>query len=109
APATPPAPAATVDWRAIARMLEEAQVAWRKLGPVEHTVPRKALQGDKAVTSRYATAVQALKAPLKNTHGEARRQREELITGAKELAGSDVAARDIVDKVRRLQTQWQAV
>ncbi|HZM44433.1 MAG TPA: DUF349 domain-containing protein [Burkholderiales bacterium] len=109
APTAPAAPATSTDWRAIGRTLEEAQVAWRKLGPVEHTVPRKALQGDKAVTSRYAAAVQALEGPLQNTHGEARRQREQLIANAKDLAGSDVAARDVVDKVRRLQTQWQAV
>jgi hypothetical protein len=109
APAAPAAAAAGTDWRAIARALEEAQIAWRKLGPVEHTVPRKALQGNKAVTSRYAAAVQALEAPLEHTYGEARRQREQLVANAKELAGSDVAARDVVDKVRRLQTQWQAV
>src|SRR5215831_13045718 len=109
APVTAAAPAAGTDWRAISRTLEEAQVAWRKLGPVEHTVPRKALHGDKSVTSRYAAAVQALEAPLKDTYGEARRQREQLIASAKELAGSDVAARDVVDKVRRLQAQWQAV
>ena len=85
APAAPMTPAATTDWRALARTLEEAQIAWRKLGPVEHTVPRKALQGDKAVTSRYAAAVQALEAPLQNTYGEARRQREQLIASAKDL------------------------
>src|SRR5262245_6740493 len=50
-----------------------------------------------------------LEAPLKDTYGEARRQREQLIASAKDLAGSDVAARDVVDKVRRLQAQWQAV
>ena len=94
---------------AIARTLEEAQVAWRKLGPVEHTVPRKALQGEKAVTSRYAAAVQVLEGPLKDIHGEARRQREQLIANAKDLAGSAVGARDVVDKVRRLQAQWQTV
>jgi hypothetical protein len=97
------------DWRAIARTLEDAQTAWRKLGPVEHTVPRKAQQGENAVTTRYAAAVQALETPLKNSYGEARRQREELIARAKELSGSNVAARDVVDKVRRLQAQWQTV
>lgn len=98
-----------VDWRALAHTLDEAQTAWRKLGPVEHTVPRKTLQGDKAITTRYATAVQALQAPLKNIYGEARSQREQLVAGAKQLAASDVSARDVVDKVRKLQTQWQAV
>lgn len=102
-------PGKPADWRAVSHALEEAQVAWRKLGPVEHTVPRKALQGDKAITARYAAAVQALSAPLKSAYNEARTQREHLIAGAKELAASDVSARDVVDKVRKLQTQWQAV
>ncbi len=102
-----PAPAARPDWRAIAQTLEEAQIAWRKLGPVEHTVPRKAQHGDNAVTTRYAAAAQALEAPLKTAYADARRQREQLIAAAKDLGGSAVTAHDIVDKVRRLQTQWQ--
>ncbi len=101
--------AAKPDWRAVGHALEDAQLNWRKLGPVEHTVPRKALQGDKAVTARYAAAVQALETPLKGAHGGARQQREQLIASAKELAASDVSARDVVDKVRRLQTLWQTV
>jgi len=102
-------PSAMPDWRALARTLDDAQLAWRKLGPVEHTVPRKALKGDNALTRRYSAALQALETPLKNAYGEARSQREALVTAAKTLAASDVAARDVVDKVRRLQSQWQAV
>jgi hypothetical protein len=101
-----PAPDARPDWRALARTLEDAQIAWRKLGPVEHTVPRKAQQGDNAVTTRYAAGTQALEAPLKEAYREATRQREQLIAAAKNLVGS--GARDVVDKVRGLQTQWQA-
>ncbi len=103
------ADANAVDWRALAHTLDEAQAAWRKLGPVEHTVPRKTLQGDNAITTRYAAALQALQAPLQNVYGEARSQREQLVAGAKQIAASDVSARDVVDKVRKLQTQWQAV
>jgi hypothetical protein len=97
------------DWRALAHTLDEAQVAWRKLGPVEHTVPRNALKGDKSLTTRYAAAVQALETPLKGAYSDARTQRETLIAAAKTVAASDVTARDTVDKVRKLQTQWQAV
>jgi len=93
-------------WRAIARALEEAHVAWRKLGPVEHTVPRKAQQGENAVTARYAAARQALEAPLKEAYRQAIEQREQLVAAAKKLAGS--GGRDTIDKVRALQTQWQA-
>jgi exonuclease SbcC len=107
-----PAPASAAgsqpDWRAIARTLEEAKIAWRKLGPVEHTVPRKAQKGDNAVTMRYAAALQALEAPLTQAYREASQQREQLIAAAKNLGGSEALARDVVDRVRALQTQWQA-
>jgi exonuclease SbcC len=103
-----PSPDAGSDWRAIARALEEAQTAWRKLGPVEHTVPRKAQQGENAVTIRYAQAAQALEAPLKEAYRQAIQQREQLIAAAKNLVGPEAAARDVLDKVRALQSQWQA-
>ena len=93
-------------WRAIARALEEASVAWRKLGPVEHTVPRKAQQGEQGVIARHAAARQALEAPLKEAYRQAIEQRESLVAAAKKVAGS--GARDTIDKVRALQTQWQA-
>ena len=103
-----PAPGARPDWRAIARVLEDAQIAWRKLGPLEHTVPRKAQRGDNAVGARYAKAAQALEAPLEEAYRGATREREQLIAAAKELTGSRAPAREVVDKVRKLQTQWQA-
>lgn len=93
-------------WRAIARALEEATVAWRKLGPVEHTVPRKAQQGEHGVVARYAAARQALEAPLREAHRQAIEQREQIVAAAQKLAGS--GGRDTIDKVRALQTQWQA-
>jgi len=97
------------DWRAVSRTLEEAQVAWRKLGPVEHTVPHKALKGEGAVTARYKTAVAALETPLKAAYAGARTQRDQLVAEARKLVGSDVQARDVIDKVRQLQTRWQTV
>jgi hypothetical protein len=93
-------------WRAIARALEEAQTAWRKLGPVEHTVPRKAQQGESGVIARYAAARQALEAPLGEAYRQAAEERAQLVAAAQKLAGS--GGRDTIDKVRALQTQWQA-
>ncbi|OGA71112.1 MAG: hypothetical protein A3G81_13075 [Betaproteobacteria bacterium RIFCSPLOWO2_12_FULL_65_14] len=93
-------------WRAIARALEEAQIAWRKLGPVEHTVPRKAQRGENGVIARFAAATQALEAPLKEAYRQATEQREQIVAAARKLAGS--GGRDTIDKVRALQTQWQA-
>jgi len=101
------ATSAPPDWRAVAHALEESQLAWRKLGPVEHTVPRKSLQGEQSITTRYAAAVAALQTPLKTKHDEARNKREKLITTAGELAAGDVNARDVIDKVRKLQGEWQ--
>ena len=93
-------------WRAVARALEDAQTAWRKLGPVEHTVPRKAQKGEQGVIARYAAAREALEAPLKEACRQAIEQRESLVAAAKQLAGS--GARDTIDKVRALQGEWQA-
>ncbi len=109
APAPAPASATGTrpDWRAIAHTLDEAKIAWRKLGPVEHTVPRKAQKGDNAVTTRYAAALQALEAPLTQAYREASQRREQLIASAKNLGGSEALARDAIDRVRALQTQWQ--
>lgn len=108
-PATAEGTAApTPDWRAVGHALEEAQTVWRKLGPVEHTVPRRAQKGDSAITTRYAAAVQALEAPLKNVHGEARGKREALIKAVQELLAS-AQARDVVDKIKKIQLQWQSV
>ncbi|HJQ62345.1 MAG TPA: DUF349 domain-containing protein [Burkholderiales bacterium] len=104
--ATPVADA-TPDWRTISRTLDEAKIAWRKLGPVEHTVPRKALRGDKAVTARYAAVVQPIEARLKEAYAEATRQREALIAAARNLVTPEGVVREAVSKVRKLQAEWQ--
>src|SRR5688572_21523858 len=98
---------AAPDWRALARTLDEARIAWRKLGPVEHTVPREAQKGDNALTARYAAALQALEAPLSEAYRQAGEERARLIAAAKSLAESKPLARDAIDKVRALQAQWQ--
>jgi exonuclease SbcC len=103
-----PAPATKPDWRAVGHALEEAQMAWRKLGPVEHTVPRRAQKGDNAITTRYAAAVQALEGPIKAAHDEARGKRDALIKTMQELLPS-AQGRDVIDKVKKIQSQWQSV
>jgi DNA repair protein SbcC/Rad50 len=104
--APPPAAGGRPDWRAIAHTVEEAKIAWRKLGPVEHTVPRKAQEGDNSVTARYAAALLALEGPLNQARREAGEQRERLVAAAKDLGASEPLARDVVDRVRALQAQW---
>jgi hypothetical protein len=99
---------AAPDWRALARSVEDARVAWRKLGPVEHTVPREAQKGEKAVDTRFTAALRALEEPLTQAYRDAGQERERLIAAAKELGAATTPARDSIDKVRALQTQWQA-
>jgi len=99
---------AAPDWRALARTVEDARVAWRKLGPVEHTVPREAQKGEKAVDTRFTAALRALEEPLAQAYKEAGQERERLIAAAKSLTETTPLARDSIDKVRALQTQWQA-
>jgi DNA repair protein SbcC/Rad50 len=96
------------DSRALARTLEEARITWRKLGPVEHTVPRDAQKGDQAVSARFAAVLQALEAPLTQAYRDATAERERLIAAAKSLAEATPLARDAIDMARALQAQWQA-
>src|SRR5205085_9327366 len=86
----------------------EAKIAWRKIGPVGHTVPRDAQNGDQAVSARFAATLQALEAPLTQAYRDATQERERLIAAAKTLGESKPLARDAIDKARALQPQWQA-
>ena len=96
------------DLRALARTLEEAKIAWRKLGPVEHTVPREAQKGENGVEKRFGAALKALEAPLEQAYKEAKQERERLIANAKALTEAQPLPRDAIDKARALQAQWQA-
>ena len=91
------------DWRALGEFLDRFGLAWRKLGPVEHTVPHKARA---ALLERLNTAVQRLEAPLQEARRVARLQRERLLERARALA-AEAPGRELVDKVRDLQGQWQ--
>lgn len=91
------------DWRAIARALENFQTEWRKLGPVEHTVPHKARPG---LEARLKAATARLDGPLGETRRVEQAKRGKLIERAKTLA-ADAKARDVIAKVRELQNEWQ--
>ncbi len=91
------------DWRALGEFLDRFGLAWRKLGPIEHTVPHKARA---ALLERMNTAVQRLEAPLQEARRVARLQRERLLERARALA-AEAPGRELVDKVRDLQGQWQ--
>ncbi len=91
------------DFRLLARSLEHFQTEWRKLGPVEHTVPRKAQE---ALLTRMRTAMARLEEPLNEARRIEQLKREKLIERAKAIA-ADAQGRDTVTKVRELQAEWQ--
>ncbi|MBL8523759.1 MAG: DUF349 domain-containing protein [Betaproteobacteria bacterium] len=91
------------DFRALARHLEQFQSEWRKLGPVEHTVPRKAQPG---LDQKLKAAVARVESPLQEARRVEQLKREKLIERAKALA-ADTKARDTIIKVRELQAEWQ--
>jgi len=95
------------DLRGLAGALDHFQVGWRKLGPVEHTVPHKARDG---LVARMNAAVQRVEAPLQEARRGARQERERLVAHARALA-DEVAAgtplRDLGERARELQWHWQ--
>lgn len=92
------------DWKEIQRALTHFQTEWRKLGPLEHTVPHKS---QRALLERMQASVARLEDPLKEVQISAQAGREQLIARAKAL-GTNVHDRDIMAKLRELQTQWQS-
>ncbi|MEI6738250.1 MAG: DUF349 domain-containing protein, partial [Pseudomonadota bacterium] len=95
------APHATL--RDLARGIEHFQGEWRKLGPVEHTVPRKA---QVALLERMRISVARLELPLNEARRIEALKREKLITRAKALS-VESQHRDTINKIRELQTEWQ--
>ncbi len=99
-----PASASAPDWRVLARAIENFQTEWRKCGPVEHTVPHKA---QAALAARMKASLARLDAPLAEARRVAQLEREKLIARAN-LLSADTKNRDVITKVRELQTEWQA-
>ena len=94
---------APADWISLLHTLSEFRTAWRKLGPLEHTVPHA---GRAALQSRLADALSRLETPLDAARQDARRARLNLIEQARALLPL-AQQRDIVHRVRELQNQWQ--
>lgn len=90
-------------WHERVRALDTFQLAWRKLGPIEHTVPHKARE---ALVARWRAAIERIEAPLAAARREAEGVREALIERAREIA-ADRQGRDTVIRVRELQARWQ--
>lgn len=93
----------THDFKELARALDGFQTEWRKLGPIEHTVPHKARE---ALLMRMRKSMARIEAPLFEARRVAQSKRDRLIERATALA-ADARARDVIAKVRELQAEWQ--
>jgi hypothetical protein len=91
------------NWREVARTLDQFNTDWRKLGPIEHTVPHKARD---ALLAQMKASMSRLDAPLSEARRGAQAEREKLVERAKSL-GTNAKDRDIVTKVKALQAEWQ--
>ena len=96
----------SADWRSCIRELDRFNTEWRKLGPVEHTVPRAAQQ---PLQQRLLAALARIEAPLQAARAAAATERERLIALAETLVpASGVApAPEAARHVRDLQARWQ--
>ena len=98
---------AAPQWKLLSASLDRFHTEWRKLGPLEHTVPH---QQRGALLERMGVAVSRLEAPLNETRRGAEQTRERLINRAQALvleAGAGPQARELGGKVRELQAEWQ--
>jgi hypothetical protein len=91
------------DWKSNALALSRFQTDWRKLGPLEHTVPHKRLA---ALTQRMKASVKRVEDPLQDVVRTAQTEREAFVARARELS-TRTNERDVVSKLRDLQGQWQ--
>jgi len=94
-------------WKELLRALGEFQLAWRQLGPVEHTVPARAKA---ALLERQRSSIERIEAPLHEARRAAGIEREQLIVQAETLAqelARNPSVRDATQRVRELQAEWQ--
>ncbi|MEY4749913.1 MAG: hypothetical protein RIQ60_2127 [Pseudomonadota bacterium] len=103
---------AAFDWKALVHELGNFQTAWRKLGPVEHTVP---VDARVALQQRHRAALDRVEQPLAQARKAAQLQREQLITQAEVIrpaaaggaGGPPRAMAESARLVRALQADWQ--
>ena len=94
-------------WKEQLRALSAFQLAWRPLGPIEHTVPAAARN---ALQARLRASLDRLEVPLQAARQVAEAEREQLILRAEACAqeqGCGLPARDAMLRLRELQTEWQ--
>jgi len=92
------------DWKKIGHALAHFQTEWRKLGPLEHTVPHKS---QATLLEHMKASIERLEMPLKEAQASAQTEREQLILRTKALA-NEAQSREAMMKLRELQSQWQS-
>lgn len=93
----------SIDWKAVALALSRFQTDWRKLGPLEHTIPHRRLA---TLTKRLRDSVKRVEEPLQAILQTARVEREALVARAKALS-TNPHERELGSKIRELQRLWQ--
>ncbi|MCV2369818.1 DUF349 domain-containing protein [Roseateles oligotrophus] len=99
--------AASAQWKECLRALSAFQLAWRQLGPVEHTVP---MANREALLQRQRASLDRIELPLQQARRAAEAQRELLIKRAEALLQElqqNPQLRDVTQRVRDLQAEWQ--
>ena len=97
----------TAYWKEQLRALDRFHLAWRQLGPLEHTVPARSRS---ALQHRLRESVDRIELPLQEARRAAEGVREQFIARAEALAqelASHPQLRDLVPRVRELQAEWQ--
>ena len=94
----------TPDWKNIRHALAHFQTEWRKLGPLEHTVPHKS---QAALLEHMKASIERVEIPLKDAQTRSQMEREQLIVRTKGLA-QEAQSREAMVKLRELQSQWQS-
>jgi DNA repair protein SbcC/Rad50 len=93
------------DWRELARQLDAFQVAWRQLGPMEHTAPADA-RGP--LQQRLQALLERTEQPLRRARDRAAAERERLVQRAQALAdGRAWPGGELQRELRALQAEWQ--
>jgi hypothetical protein len=87
-------------WKEQLRALDRFQLAWRQLGPLEHTAPAGARAG---LLERMRSSTLRIEAPLQEARRIAESEREQLIVRAEALKQGP----GLVAQVRELQAEWQ--
>ncbi|HYN62770.1 MAG TPA: DUF349 domain-containing protein, partial [Rubrivivax sp.] len=96
-----------IAWRELLRERDRFQLAWRKLGPIEHTAPAQACA---PLQQRLRSALERIDTPLQQAQQAAAVAREALIARAQALqpgAGHRSAPNDAARPLRELQAEWQ--